>query len=186
MFDLRRYGLEGEPVIREAVAAGADWFSQRRQNARCVQAGGLSDPAIVECCAGILCTAALRADKLALAALERHSSQRRGGIVNEVPALGASPTLAELPTRGKVRGSGGCAQRPLDYTFQISKASPSAELGPTTHRRRRCSRLREGSMPRASRLARDAAVIAAFRDASCSICARGRKRRSECLTNNAI
>jgi L-seryl-tRNA(Ser) seleniumtransferase len=90
LFDLSAYGLEDEPVIREAIADGADVVSFSGDKLLgAAQAGlivGRRD--IVDLLRRAPLYRALRADKLALTALEATlDAHRRGASIEEVPAL---------------------------------------------------------------------------------------------------
>ena len=90
LFDLAPYGVEGEPVIRDSVAAGADvvTFSGDKLLGS-AQAGLIVGRAeLVGRLRRHPLYRALRADKLALAALEATlDAYRRGTALAEVPAL---------------------------------------------------------------------------------------------------
>ena len=90
LFDLAPYGLEGEPVIRESIADGADIVSFSGDKLPgSAQAGlivGRRD--LCDLLRRAPLYRALRADKLALSALEATlDAHRRGVATEEVPAL---------------------------------------------------------------------------------------------------
>ena len=140
LFDLRRYGLEGEPVISESVAAGADLVSFSGDKLLgAVQAGLIvGRRRFVDVLRPHPLYRALRADKLALAALEATlEAHRRGASFNEIPALRmlAQP-FAELSRRAEKFAAHARARTDLsDYTFQIIEGRSAIGGGsaPTTH-----------------------------------------------------
>jgi len=140
LFDLRRYGLEGEPVISESVAAGADLVSFSGDKLLgAVQAGLIvGRRRFVDVLRRHPLYRALRADKLALAALEATlEAHRRGASFNEVPVLRmlAQP-FAELSRRAEKFAAQARARTDLsDYTFQIIEGRSAIGGGsaPTTH-----------------------------------------------------
>jgi L-seryl-tRNA(Ser) seleniumtransferase len=88
--DLGPYGLEGEPVIHESVKNGADIISFSGDKLLGASQAGLvvGRLEIVEKLRKHPLYRALRADKLALAALEATlEAHRRGEAIKEVPAL---------------------------------------------------------------------------------------------------
>ena len=90
LFDLKQYGLEGEPVIGESVASGADVISFSGDKLLGASQAGLivGRRQLVERLGQHPLYRALRADKLALAALEATlEAHRRGAALQEVPAL---------------------------------------------------------------------------------------------------
>jgi len=105
LFDLSTYGLTGEPVIRESIARGADVvaFSGDKliggPQAGCVV--GRSE--FVDVLRRHPLYRALRADKLALAALEATlEAYRRGAALREVPTLRMlAATAGEVEARAR-------------------------------------------------------------------------------------
>jgi L-seryl-tRNA(Ser) seleniumtransferase len=90
LIDLAPYGLEGEPVIRDSITQGADLVSFSGDKLLGGAQAGLvvGRREAVERLRRFPLYRALRADKLALAALEATlDSYRRGAAVREVPAL---------------------------------------------------------------------------------------------------
>ena len=90
LFDLRPYGLEGEPVIGESIKDGADVVSFSGDKLLGASQAGLivGRRVIVESLRKHPLYRALRADKLALAALEATlEAHARGASFKEVPML---------------------------------------------------------------------------------------------------
>lgn len=106
LFDLSRYGLDSEPVISESIASGADVVSFSGDKLLGgAQAGLIVGRAeLIERLRRAPLYRALRADKLALAALEATlESHRRSAAFEEVPALRMlSFTFEDLKGRAKV------------------------------------------------------------------------------------
>jgi L-seryl-tRNA(Ser) seleniumtransferase len=90
LFDLRPHGLEGEPVIGESIKSGADVVSFSGDKLLGASQAGLivGRHSIIEALRRHPLYRALRADKLALAALEATlAAHARGASLDEVPAL---------------------------------------------------------------------------------------------------
>jgi L-seryl-tRNA(Ser) seleniumtransferase len=90
LFDLRPYGLEGEPVIADSIRDGADVVSFSGDKLLGASQAGLvvGRRALVEALRKHPLYRALRVDKLALAALEATlDAHRRGASFREVPVL---------------------------------------------------------------------------------------------------
>ena len=105
LFNLQAFGLDGEPVIRESIAAGADIVSFSGDKLLGGAQAGLivGRGEFVERLRQAPLYRALRADKLALAALEATlEAHARGASFTEVPALRmlAEP-LAQLQKRSR-------------------------------------------------------------------------------------
>jgi L-seryl-tRNA(Ser) seleniumtransferase len=105
LLDLRPHGLEGEPLIRESVAAGADLVSFSGDKLLGAAQAGLivgRRELVIQLRKHPLYRA-LRADKLALAALEATlDAHLRGASLTEVPALRMlSMTDAEIKKRAR-------------------------------------------------------------------------------------
>jgi L-seryl-tRNA(Ser) seleniumtransferase len=103
--DLSEYGLRDEPIIRDSIAAGADIVTFSGDKLLGAAQAGLivGRRALVEQCRKHPLYRALRADKLALAALAATlDAHRRGRAQREVPALSmlAQPQ-AELEARAR-------------------------------------------------------------------------------------
>jgi L-seryl-tRNA(Ser) seleniumtransferase len=90
LFDLRPYGLEGEPIITESIENGADVISFSGDKLLGAAQAGLivGRRSLIEALRKHPLYRALRADKLALAALEATlESHLRGASFKEVPVL---------------------------------------------------------------------------------------------------
>jgi L-seryl-tRNA(Ser) seleniumtransferase len=105
LIDLRAYGLDGEPLIREEVASGADLVSFSGDKLLGAAQAGLivGKRELVEQLRKHPLYRALRADKLALAALEATlDAHRRGRAFTEIPALRMlALTDAEIKKRAR-------------------------------------------------------------------------------------
>ncbi|MDX6692833.1 MAG: L-seryl-tRNA(Ser) seleniumtransferase [Blastocatellia bacterium] len=105
LVDLRRYGLEGEPLIGESIASGADLVSFSGDKLLGAAQAGLivGRRALVERLRKHPLYRALRADKLALVALEATlDAHRRDAAFTEVPALRMlAMTEAEINERAR-------------------------------------------------------------------------------------
>ncbi|HEX8139383.1 MAG TPA: L-seryl-tRNA(Sec) selenium transferase [Pyrinomonadaceae bacterium] len=90
LLDLRPYGLEGEPVIRDSIRSGADVLSFSGDKLLGASQAGLivGRHSIIESLRRHPLYRALRADKLTLAALEATlAAHARGASLEEIPAL---------------------------------------------------------------------------------------------------
>jgi len=90
LFDLRPYGLEGEPIIADSIRDGADVVSFSGDKLLGASQAGLvvGRRVLIEALRKHPLYRALRADKLALAALEATlDAHRRGASFKEVPVL---------------------------------------------------------------------------------------------------
>lgn len=105
LFDLSSYGLEGEPVISESIRSGADVVSFSGDKLLGAGQAGLvvGRRSVIEALRKHPLYRALRADKLALAALEATlEAHRRGASFKEVPALRMlALTHAEIEGRAR-------------------------------------------------------------------------------------
>jgi L-seryl-tRNA(Ser) seleniumtransferase len=105
LVDLRRYGLEGEPLIGESIASGADLVSFSGDKLLGAAQAGLivGRRPLVELLRKHPLYRALRADKLALVALEATlDAHRRAAAFKEVPALRMlATTKAEINKRAR-------------------------------------------------------------------------------------
>ena len=120
LFDLRPYGLEGEPVISESIRSGADVvsFSGDKLLGACQAGLIVGRHHIIEALRRHPLYRALRADKLALAALEATlEAHRRGTSFEEVPVLRMlAMTRAEIETRAR------------DLLSRLAQRCPAASL----------------------------------------------------------
>jgi L-seryl-tRNA(Ser) seleniumtransferase len=105
LFDLSPYGLEGEPVIRESIKSGADLVSFSGDKLLgSAQAGLIAGRReLVNLLRRAPLYRALRADKLALAALEATlDAHRREASLEEIPALRMlAMTYGEIEPRAR-------------------------------------------------------------------------------------
>lgn len=105
LLELAPHGLAGEPVIRESIAAGADVVTFSGDKLLGSAQAGLvvGRREVIERLRRHPLYRALRADKLALAALEATlEAYRRGEALNEVPALRMlSATREEIERRAR-------------------------------------------------------------------------------------
>ncbi|HYN84316.1 MAG TPA: L-seryl-tRNA(Sec) selenium transferase [Pyrinomonadaceae bacterium] len=142
--DLAPYGLAGEPVIRESIEAGADVVTFSGDKLLGASQAGL----IVgrrEVCERLRrhpLYRALRADKLAYAALEATlEAHRRGAAAREVPALrmlAATPDALEKRARAFVKKFARLRQKtPAAAALTLDTAAGRSAVGggsaPTTH-----------------------------------------------------
>ncbi|MGH9943486.1 MAG: L-seryl-tRNA(Sec) selenium transferase [Pyrinomonadaceae bacterium] len=140
LFELGALGLSGEPVIRESIEAGADLVSFSGDKLLGAAQAGLivGRRALVERLRRHPLYRALRADKLALAALEATlDSYRRGAALTEIPTLRMlSATRDEIDKRARAFVRRARARlNPTDW--QLSLAAGESAVGggsaPTTH-----------------------------------------------------
>ena len=138
--DLTAHGLTGEPVVADSVRAGADvvTFSGDKllggPQAGCV----VGRAEVVEQCRRHPLYRALRADKLALAALEATlDAHRRGTAHAEVPALRMlAATREEIGRRARAfvrRGRGQVDQSALSFAIVEGRSAVGGGSAPTTH-----------------------------------------------------
>jgi L-seryl-tRNA(Ser) seleniumtransferase len=142
LFDLRPYGLEGEPVIGASIKSGADVVSFSGDKLLGASQAGLivGRRAIIEALRRHPLYRALRADKLALAALEATlASHARGASLTEVPALRMlALTYEEIKRRARAllarlaRRAPGAA---LHWEIIEGTSAVGGGSAPTTHPR---------------------------------------------------
>jgi L-seryl-tRNA(Ser) seleniumtransferase len=142
LFDLRPYGLEGEPVIGESIACGADVVSFSGDKLLGAAQAGLivGSGELVKQLRKHPLYRALRADKLALAVLEATlDAHRRGASFKEIPALRMlAMTAAEIEARARaflrrLRKRAGSDSLRFEITEGVSAIGGGA--APLTHPR---------------------------------------------------
>ncbi|HEV2913240.1 MAG TPA: L-seryl-tRNA(Sec) selenium transferase [Pyrinomonadaceae bacterium] len=142
LFDLRAYGLEGEPVILESVRSGADVVSFSGDKLLGAAQAGLivGRRPVIEALRKHPLYRALRADKLALAALEATlEAHRRGASFKEVPALRMlAMTREEIEGRARALLSRlaerrGPATSSLRYEVTPGESAIGGGSAPTAH-----------------------------------------------------
>jgi L-seryl-tRNA(Ser) seleniumtransferase len=138
--DLSKFGLSGEPIIRDSISAGADVVSFSGDKLLgSAQAGLIVGRAkIVERLRRHSLYRALRADKLSLAALEATlESHLRGAATEEVPALHMlSMSREEIEDRAKniLRQLGAEPQTSgLSAELTDGESAIGGGSGPNTH-----------------------------------------------------
>lgn len=123
LLDLSEYGLQGEPIIAESLAHGADVVSFSGDKLLGGPQAGLivGSRTIIERLRKHSLYRALRVDKLTLAALQATlNSHRRGTIFKEIPSLQMlSLTKANI------------AQRVTDFMVNLGQNENSSELSLT-------------------------------------------------------
>lgn len=138
--DLSAHGLAGEPVIRESVAAGADLVAFSGDKLMGAAQAGLivGRSELVETLRRHPLYRALRADKLALAALEATlDAHRRGRAFEEVPALRMlAATRDEIEGRAQLL-VGRLRERLTSDALRLEVTQGQSAVGggsaPTTH-----------------------------------------------------
>jgi L-seryl-tRNA(Ser) seleniumtransferase len=140
LFDLRPYGLDDEPVIGEAIKNGADIISFSGDKLLGASQAGLivGRRDIVESLRRAPLYRALRADKLALAALEATlDAHRRGASTEAVPVLRMiAMTYEEIERRASAFLSRwGERHHPRNLQLEIIEGQSAIGGGaaPTTH-----------------------------------------------------
>jgi L-seryl-tRNA(Ser) seleniumtransferase len=142
LLDLKPYGLEGEPVIRESISGGADLVSFSGDKLLgAAQAGlivGRRD--LVHLLRRAPLYRALRADKLTLAALEATlDAHRRGASTEEVPALRMiALTYEEIERRARAflaRWQERHRSQNLRFEIMEGQSAIGGGAAPTTHPR---------------------------------------------------
>jgi L-seryl-tRNA(Ser) seleniumtransferase len=138
--DLAPFGLEGEPVISESVARGADVVTFSGDKLLGAAQAGLvvGRREIIERLRRHPLYRALRADKLALAALEATlDSYRRGEAAREVPALRMlAATREEIEGRARAftrRLRARLGDGALNFEIVEGRSAIGGGSAPTTH-----------------------------------------------------
>lgn len=144
LVDLRPYGLEDEPIIRESIASGADVVSFSGDKLLGATQAGLivGRGEIVELLRRHPLYRALRADKLALAALEATlDAHRRGASFTEIPALHMlALTCVEIERRAhdflsRLQQDSSSGTQSLRYEIIDGQSAIGGGSAPTTHPR---------------------------------------------------
>ena len=142
LFDLRPYGLAGEPVISESIKSGADIVSFSGDKLLGGAQAGLivGRNTLIDRLRRAPLYRALRADKLALAALEATlDAHRRGASFTEIPALHMlSLTYEQVHARAQSFLSRLRNQSPsgsLRYEIVEGQSAIGGGSAPTTHPR---------------------------------------------------
>ncbi|HYP02377.1 MAG TPA: L-seryl-tRNA(Sec) selenium transferase [Pyrinomonadaceae bacterium] len=140
LLDLGAYNLQDEPVIRESIEQGADIVSFSGDKLVGATQAGLivGRSALVERCRRNPLYRALRADKLALAALAATlDAHARGATFSEVPALRMlAATRAEVEKRARAfvrRASSGRGACELKFEIIAGESAIGGGSAPTTH-----------------------------------------------------
>jgi L-seryl-tRNA(Ser) seleniumtransferase len=138
LVDLAPYGLTGEPVIGESVAQGADLVSFSGDKLLGGAQAGLvvGRREAVERLRRFPLYRALRADKLALAALEATlESYRRGAAAREVPTFRMLAATREETERRARDFAGRLGPRAGALSFEVIEGASAVGGGsaPTTH-----------------------------------------------------
>jgi L-seryl-tRNA(Ser) seleniumtransferase len=140
LLDLAQHGLSGEPVIRESIAAGADVVTFSGDKLLGSAQAGLivGRREIVTRLRRSPLYRALRADKLALAALEATlDSYRRGEATREVPALRMlAATREEIEARARIfvrRLRKRVAEGSIEFEIVEGASAVGGGSAPTTH-----------------------------------------------------
>ncbi|MBV9928629.1 MAG: L-seryl-tRNA(Sec) selenium transferase [Acidobacteria bacterium] len=140
LIELAPHGLSGEPVIRESIAGGADVVTFSGDKLLGSAQAGLvvGRGEVIERLRRHPLYRALRADKLALAALEATlEAYRRGEAVREVPALRMlSATRADVESRARAfaeRLRSRLGPSALDFELVEGESAVGGGSAPTTH-----------------------------------------------------
>jgi L-seryl-tRNA(Ser) seleniumtransferase len=140
LFDLRPYGLEGEPVIAESIKSGADVVSFSGDKLLGAAQAGLivGRRPILEALRNHPLYRALRADKLALGALEATlDAHARGASFKEVPVLRMlALTYEEIERRARAllaRLAEQARTPSLHYEIIEGASAIGGGAAPTTH-----------------------------------------------------
>ncbi|MFL6332879.1 MAG: L-seryl-tRNA(Sec) selenium transferase [Pyrinomonadaceae bacterium] len=140
LIDLAPHGLSGEPVIRESIARGADVVTFSGDKLLGSAQAGLvvGRREVVEQLRRHPLYRALRADKLALAALEATlEAYRRGEAAREVPTLSMlAATRADIEARALAfaeRLRSRLDEETLDFELLDGESAVGGGSAPTTH-----------------------------------------------------
>ena len=142
LFDLSPYGLKGEPVIRDSIASGADIVTFSGDKLLGAAQAGLivGRRELIDTLRRSPLYRALRADKLALAALEATlNAHRRGASLTEVPALRMlARKHAEIEERAQAfleRLRARLSSHTLQFKIIQGRSAIGGGSAPTTHPR---------------------------------------------------
>ncbi len=152
--DLSAYGLDDEPIIRESISGGTDIVSFSGDKLLGGVQSGLvvGRRELIERCRRHPLYRALRADKLALAALEATlDAHRRGVALVEVPALRMiAQTYDETLARARRFARRARAKLPASASLSLAITEGQSAIGggsaPTTHPRSALIALTHGGM----------------------------------------
>jgi L-seryl-tRNA(Ser) seleniumtransferase len=140
LLDLSTHGLSGEPIISESISAGADVVSFSGDKLLGASQAGLvvGRRALVEACRTHPLYRTLRADKLALAALEATlDAYRRGTALEEVPTLRTlAATREEIERRARSfvrRARARTNDAALSFEIVAGHSAVGGGSAPTTH-----------------------------------------------------
>jgi L-seryl-tRNA(Ser) seleniumtransferase len=140
LIDLAPHGLSGEPVVSESIRAGADVVTFSGDKLLGGPQAGLvlGRRALVERCRRHPLYRALRADKLALAALEATlDSYRRGAALSEIPTLRAlAASRAEIERRARSfvrRARARIDAEELSFEITPGRSAVGGGSAPATH-----------------------------------------------------
>ncbi len=153
LVDLGPHGLEGEPVISQSIAGGADLVSFSGDKLLGASQAGLivGRQELIERLRRAPLYRALRADKLALAALEATlEAHRRGAAFAEVPTLRmlslSNEQIAERARAFLQRWQQGNGARALGCEITEGQSAIGGGAAPTTHPRTTLIALRHESL----------------------------------------
>jgi L-seryl-tRNA(Ser) seleniumtransferase len=140
LLDLSTHGLSGEPIISESISAGADVVSFSGDKLLGAAQAGLvvGRRSHIEACRTHPLYRALRADKLALAALEATlDAYRRGTALEEVPTLRTlAATREEIERRARSfvrRARSRIDGDKLSFEIIAGHSAVGGGSAPTTH-----------------------------------------------------
>jgi L-seryl-tRNA(Ser) seleniumtransferase len=138
LIDLTKYGLEGEPIVGESIAAGADIVSFSGDKLLGGPQAGLivGRSEIIERLRRNPLYRALRADKLCLAALEATLDAHRRGALEELPLfqmLGLTTEAIEARARDLARRLEESIPSDLKVTVISGSSAVGGGSGPNVH-----------------------------------------------------
>jgi L-seryl-tRNA(Ser) seleniumtransferase len=138
LLELTKYGLEGEPIVGESIAAGADVVSFSGDKLLGGPQAGLivGRSEIIERLRRNPLYRALRADKLCLAALEATLDAHRRGALEELPLfqmLGLTTEAIEARARDLARRLEESIPSDLKVTVISGSSAVGGGSGPNVH-----------------------------------------------------